>query len=162
MDFPDRRSAASGMTNCRLRSPDAAQRAATSAWCAAGPGSTALVVATLLMIGPGSAKQRYTLHRVRDTRIKLPQQPSLRAQAKQSILFNPWIARAYAVGRRFVPRNADCRLRSPDAAQRAATAAWCAADPGSTARVVATLLMIGPGSAKQRYTLHRVRDTRIV
>src|SRR5579872_1512748 len=114
------------------------------------------------LIGPGSATQRYTLHRVRDTRIKLPQQPSLRAQAKQSILFNPWIARAYAVGRRFVPRNADCRLRSPDAAQRAATAAWCAADPGSTARVVATLLMIGPGSAKQRYTLHRVRDTRIV
>jgi len=32
-------------------------------------------------------------------------------------------------------------------------AAWCAADPAST-RVV-----VGPGSAEQRYTLHRVRDT---
>jgi len=40
----------------------------------------------------------------------------------------------------------------PDAAQYAAFAAWCAADPGS--------IGVGPGSAEQRYTLHRVRDTR--
>jgi hypothetical protein len=46
------------------------------------------------------------------------------------------------------------RLRSPDAAQRAAFAAWCAADPGSTG------IVIGPGSAKQRFALRRVRDTR--
>ena len=46
-------------------------------------------------------------------------------------------------------------VRSPDAAQRAALAAWCAADPGS-------MLCVGPGSAEQRYTLHRVRDTREV
>ena len=34
-------------------------------------------------------------------------------------------------------------------------AAWCAADPGSIGSVT-----IGPGSAEQRYTLHRVRDTK--
>jgi len=32
-------------------------------------------------------------------------------------------------------------------------AAWCVADPGSM------LAAMGPGSAEQRYTLHRVRDT---
>jgi len=47
--------------------------------------------------------------------------------------------------------NRPC-LRSPDAAQCAVFAAWCAADPGS--------IGVGHGSAEQRYTLHRVRDTR--
>jgi hypothetical protein len=45
--------------------------------------------------------------------------------------------------------------RSPDAAQRAALAAWCAADPGSIRRG-----SLGPGSAERREeALHRVRDT---
>jgi hypothetical protein len=44
--------------------------------------------------------------------------------------------------------------RAPDAAQRAAFAAWCAADPGP-------MCVAGPGSAEQRCTLHRVRDTRL-
>src|ERR1700684_641545 len=46
-------------------------------------------------------------------------------------------------------------LRSAKSAfTRVFDALWrCAADPGSTASV-------GPGSAEQRYTLHRVRDTR--
>jgi hypothetical protein len=48
--------------------------------------------------------------------------------------------------------------RSPDAAQRAALAARCAADPGSIL-LRTTAVQIGPGSAKQRCTLHRVRDT---
>src|SRR5579872_4196665 len=65
-------------------------------------GPFARVVATLLMIGPGSAKQRYTLHRVRDTRIRLPQQPSLRAQAKQSSLASLTLDCFVA----FAPRNA--------------------------------------------------------
>jgi hypothetical protein len=33
-------------------------------------------------------------------------------------------------------------------------AAWCAADPGSIT------VVMGPGSAKHRFALHRVRDTR--
>src|ERR1700761_8587600 len=44
-------------------------------------------------------------------------------------------------------------LRAPDAAQRAALAAWCAADPGPIPRA------LGPGSAEQHCVLHRVRDT---
>jgi hypothetical protein len=41
---------------------------------------------------------------------------------------------------------AGLEIRAPDAVQRAA-------DPGST--------NVGPGSAEQRLTLHRVRDTQI-
>src|SRR3981189_2818839 len=41
-------------------------------------------------------------------------------------------------------------LRSPDAAQ-------CAADPGS---IDWSGVLVGPGSAVQRYTLYRVRDTK--
>jgi len=42
-------------------------------------------------------------------------------------------------------------MRSPDAAQRAALAAWCAADPGSSWWV--------PALRSSVTTLHRVRDT---
>jgi hypothetical protein len=52
--------------------------------------------------------------------------------------------------------------RSPDAAQRAALAERCAAEPGS--RFSRDGLNRGPGSAKQRfakcYALHRARDTQ--
>jgi hypothetical protein len=41
--------------------------------------------------------------------------------------------------------NAEVCLRAPDAAQRAAFAAWCAADPGSMRG-----LPMGPGSAVHR------------
>src|SRR6266849_9248649 len=36
-------------------------------------------------------------------------------------------------------------------------AAWCAADPGPGLRLLWSV--VGPGSAEQRCTLHRVRDT---
>jgi hypothetical protein len=48
--------------------------------------------------------------------------------------------------------------RSPDAAQRAALAERCAAEPGP--RLTRDVLKLGPGSAKQREgALHRARDT---
>src|SRR6267378_8700935 len=48
-------------------------------------------------------------------------------------------------------------VRAPDAAQRAALAAWCAADPGP----ILIGESMGPGSAEQREeALHRVRDTK--
>src|SRR5258706_1376026 len=48
-------------------------------------------------------------------------------------------------------------VRSPDAAQRAALAAWCAADPGSIAPLA--LLQV-PALRSSTRVLHRVRDTR--
>ena len=56
----------------------------------------------------------------------------------------------------------DCRngraSRSPDAAQRAAFAAWCAADPGS---IVPLTLRMGPGSAEQREERCTASGTRV-
>jgi hypothetical protein len=47
------------------------------------------------------------------------------------------------------------RVRAPDAAQRAALAAWWAADPGP---IFGTM---GPGSAERHFVPHRVRDTTV-
>jgi hypothetical protein len=49
--------------------------------------------------------------------------------------------------------------RSPDAAQRAALAAWCAADPGSIVPLAPWWIPALRSSAR---ALHRVRDTRNV
>src|SRR6185437_15201060 len=53
--------------------------------------------------------------------------------------------------------NADVCLRAPDAAQRAALAAWCAADPGSTFE----RLPMGPGSAVHREERCTASGTRL-
>src|SRR5258708_3165793 len=58
-------------------------------------------------------------------------------------------------GKRTTWRRQLDRPRSPDAAQRAARAARCSADPGSIDQVG----ILGPGSAKRYCVPHRVRDT---
>jgi hypothetical protein len=60
----------------------------------------------------------------------------------------------------FVGLNLSRRsTRSPDAAQRAALAAWCAADPGSIVPLARGWVPALRSSAR---ALHRVRDTRNV
>src|SRR5574340_1139879 len=54
------------------------------------------------------------------------------------------------------------RPRAPDAAQHAALAEWCAAEPGP--RLLSTFEKSrnrGPGSAVHHFALHRARDTKL-
>ncbi|MEY9400603.1 hypothetical protein ABIF66_011409 [Bradyrhizobium japonicum] len=133
----------------RSRAPDAAHRPFGGALQSRGP---CLRILPCSLLGPGSAQQRCTLRRVRDTREArvVATNSVIASAAKQSRVF-PW--QQSGLLRRFAPRNDNV------AAQRSSVARCSASGTRAGARVVATRLRsrrVGKGAQRRAHHLSAV------